>query len=310
MRINSHIIRSIRDMLSLETIKLALYTGVPLAIFWIGMGWLLWDPLTAFTIKVISWIPFSVVRANGAFIIIFFLWFAAVLISYALFVGLFSGLLLAQKEESKFEAINFGTIFGLAIFWAVVIFASWPTLSQKIEYYLTLLPFQTVAEGIAWLLAIHIIYNLFLISEYFVVFLFREPYIAALLEKHYPDCSITDSGLRAKAFGRLTRDTLLYIPLFLLLLPLIFIPVANFLATWFLWAWLYKESAFLGVCSLLCDDGVYSELREHKGIFFLISLLSALLNFIPIISIFTPFFVFTLYFHWIMEERKARGVSC
>jgi len=303
MRINNYIIKSIRDMLSLETIKLALYTGVPLALFWIAVGWLLWDPITAFTIKVISWIPFSVVRANGAFIIIFYLWFAAVLISYALFVGLFSGLLLAQKEESRFEAINFGTIFVFAIFWAVVIFASWPALNERIQYYLTLLPFQTVAEGIAWLLAIHILYNLFLISEYFVVFLFREPFIAALLEKHYPDFETKEANLKARAFGRLTRDTLLYLLLFVLILPVLFIPVANFLATWFLWAWLYKESAFLGVCSLLCDERLYDDLREHKGTLFVISLLAALLNFIPIISFFTPFFVFTLYFHWIMEER-------
>ena len=307
MRINNYIIKSIRDMLSLETIKLALYTGIPLAALWGLLGWFLWEPLTTLTTQIISWIPFSVVRANGAFIIIFYLWFAAVLISYAFFIGLFSGLLLSKKDETKFEAINFGTIFALAIFWAVVIFASWPVLSEKIQYYLTLLPFQTVAEGIAWLLAIHILYNLFLISEYFVVFLFREPFIAALLEKHYPDLELKKSDLKAKAFGRLTRDTLLYIPLFLLLLPVLFIPVANFLATWFLWAWLYKESAFLGVCSLLCDERLYKDLREHKGTLFVISLLAALLNFIPIISFFTPFFVFTLYFHWIMEERTKLG---
>ena len=309
MKINTFLIKAIKDMISLDTIRLALYTGVPLAFIWLGIGWLLWDWAIALTSYAISWLPFSVVRANGAFIIIFFIWFSAVLISYALFIGLFSGFILGNKKESQFEAINFSIIFILSILWAIIIFLNWDFLDQKIQYYLTILPFQTVADAIAALLAVYIFYNLFLISEYFVVFIFREPFIQALLEKHYPDVEIKKDFSSLKAYNRLYLDIAIFLIASFLAIPLLFIPVANFLVIWFLWAWLYKESAFLGVCSIICTEEDYARLKEHKGYMMVASLLAALLNFIPIISFFTPFFVMTLYFHWIMEEKinTAKG---
>ncbi len=304
MQLNRFLIKSVRDMLSLDTIKLALFTGVPIAALWGIVGWIFWDSVVNLTTHIINWIPFSIVRANGAFIITFFIWFSAVLISYAIFIGLFSGFLLAQKKESRYEAINFTLIFILSAFWAAIIFYAWPILDTKIQYFLTVLPFQTVAEGIAWLLAIYIFYNLFLITEYLTVFIFKEPFIQALLEKHYPDFELSKPTQTARAYSRLFFDITLFFALSLLSIPILFIPIANFLVIWFLWAWLYKESAFLGICSLICTKEEIEKLREHKLYLLSASLVAALLNFIPIISFFTPFFVMTLYFHWVMEEKQ------
>ncbi|MRI82841.1 MAG: hypothetical protein C6I00_00280 [Nitratiruptor sp.] len=306
MQINRHLIKAVRDILSLETIKLALVTAIPVALLWLALGWLLWDPMVALTSRIIDWVPFSLVRANGAFILTFFLWFGVVLISYALIIGLFSGLFLAQKQESKFEAINFTLIFFLALFWTFIFFANWPTINGQIEYLLTILPFQTVAKGIATLLALYIFYNLFLMSEYLVVFLFREPFLTALLEKHYPSFQSPSRLMEARPYSRLGLDLFLFFTLSILSIPLLFIPIANFLVVWFLWAWLYKESALLGVCSLFCTWEEYEKLHEERLILFATALLAGLLNFIPIISFFTPFFVMALYFHWVME-RKGVG---
>ncbi|BCD67639.1 hypothetical protein NitYY0918_C0539 [Nitratiruptor sp. YY09-18] len=293
-------------MLSLDIIKLALLTGVPLFLIWLGIGYLLWEPMVEFTSWIISWIPFSIVRANGAFIISFFIWFSAVLISYALFVGLFSGFLLGGKKESSFEAINFFIIFILSIFWSGVILYNWPWLSKEIAHLLTLLPFDTVAKGIAWLLAFYIFYNLFLISEYLVIFTFREPFIKALMEKHLGDMELKRSSHISAVFtySKLYQGVLWFFVASFLILPVLFIPIANFLAVWFLWAWLYKESAFVGVCSMLCSKEDFHRLKEHKIYFISASLVAALLNFIPIISIFTPFFIMDLYFHWIISQRE------
>jgi len=305
MQINRFIVKSVRDMLSLDTIKLALITGVPLFLIWLGIGFLLWDPVVRFTSWIISWIPFSIVRANGAFIITFFLWFAAVLVSYALFVGLFSGFLLGGKKESRFEAINFTLIFIFSIFWAIVILANWPWLNEEIARLLTILPFDTVAKGLAWLLACYLFYNLFLISEYLVIFSFREAFIRALMEKHLGDVELGSADISAfLTYSKLYWGIVWFFIASLLIVPILFIPVANFLAVWFVWAWLYKESAFVGVCSMLCTREDFARLKEHKAYFIAASLVAALLNFIPIISIFTPFFIMDLYFHWIVSERR------
>ncbi len=306
MKINTFLVKTINDMLSLDTIKLALITSIPLLFVWIGLGWLFWDPVVHLTTQIITWIPFSIVRANGAFIITFFIWFVAVLVSYAVFIGLFSGFLLGGKRERHFEAINFTLIFLFSIFWAGAILYRWDWFDYEIQRFLTILPFDTVAQGLAWLLAFYLFYNLFLISEYLVIFTFREAFIKAMMEKHLGDIELAKTDIsKARAYGRLYWDIFWFFIASLLILPILFIPVANFLAIWFVWAWLYKESAFLGVCSLLCTKEEMERLREHKGYFLLASLAAALLNFIPIISIFTPFFVMDLYFHWIIEEKSS-----
>ncbi len=310
MKINTYIVKTINDMLSLDTIKLALATGIPIMLLWIGIGWILWEPVTSYTIQIIEWIPFSVVRANGAFIITFFIWLILVLVSYALFIGLFSGFLLGGKKERKFEAINFSLIFFFAIFWAAAIMINWPWINHEIQRFLNILPFETVAQGLSWLLAFYLFYNLFLITEYFVVFLFREPFIMGLLERHADDMEINETEIsKARTYGVLYRDIIWFLIASFLILPVLFIPVANFLAVWFIWAWLYKESAFMGVCSLLCTKEEMERLREHKAYFVVSSLTAALLNFIPIINIFTPFFVMALYFHWIIEMKREKSID-
>ena len=305
MKINTYIVRTIRDMLSLSTIKLALMTAVPLFFIWVGIGWLLWEPLVNFTTQIITWVPFSIVRANGAFVITFMLWFIAVLVSYAIFIGLFSAFILGGKKESRFEAINFTLIFIFSIFWAGVIMIFWPDINYQIQRFLTILPFDTVAKGIAWILAFYILYNLFLITEYFVVFLFREPFLKALAEKYAGELDITPRDISgARTYYTLYKDIFWFFIASILILPILFIPIANFLAVWFVWAWLYKESAFIGVCSLLCTKEEYMRLKEHKAYLVVASLSAALLNFIPIINVFTPFFIMDLYFHWVMEIKK------
>ncbi len=308
MTINRYIIKAIDDMLSLDTIKLALITSVPLLLVWIGLGWLFWKPVTDFTVHIITWVPFSIVRANGAFIITFFLWFIAVLVSYAIFIGLFSGFLLGGKRERKFEAINFTLIFIFSIFWAGFIMYKWPWIDYEIKRFLTILPFDTVAQGLAWLLAFYLFYNLFLITEYITIFTFREAFIKALLEKHTGEMELSTQDIsKAKTYYTLYLDIFWFFIASILILPILFIPIANFLAVWFVWAWLYKESAFMGVCSLLCTKADYERLQEHKAYFVVTALTSALLNFIPIINIFTPFFVMDLYFHWIIENRQGKN---
>ncbi len=307
MKINHYIIKAINDMLSLDTIKLALITAIPLLAIWGALGYLFWQPVTSFTNQIITWIPFSIVRANGAFVITFFLWFVAVLVSYALFIGLFSGFLLGGKKESRFEAINFTLIFFFSIFWAGFIFYKWDWIDYEIQRFLTLLPFDTVSQGLSWLLALYLFYNLFLITEYLVIFTFREAFIKAMMEKHLGDIELTQYSIsKAKTYARLYWDIIWFFIASLLILPILFIPIANFLAVWFVWAWLYKESAFLGVCSLLCEEELYKKLKDNKGYFVLTALTAALLNFIPIINIFTPFFVMDLYFHWIIETKSTQ----
>ncbi len=292
-------------MLSLETIKLALVTGIPLMLIWFVIGWITWEPVIGVTSAIITWIPFSIVKANGAFIIVFFIWFAAILLSYALIIGLFSGFILGNKKESQFEAINFSIILLLTLFWSYILITFWPLLNHEIQRFLTLLPFDTVDKGLSWLLALYIYYNLFLITEYFVVFLYREPYLLGLIERNYPELETITEIKNSKIYGTLYKDIAIFLILMVVTIPVLFIPIANFLTILFIWAWLYKESAFLGVCSYMCSNADLERLDEHRGFRIMVSLTASMFNFIPIVSVFTPFFLMSIYFHWIVAEKEA-----
>jgi len=293
------IVKTIREMFRLEIVRLALYTGVPIALIWMGLGWLLWEPVTALTTHFVNWLPFSMIRANGSFLILFFVWFTLVLISYALFAGLFGPVLFRHE---RFEILNFTSIVAFAILWAVALFLAKPLLEAKIEHLLSVLPFQTVAEGIASLLGLFLFYNLFLATQYLIVLIFKDPFIKAIVEIDYPHHQ--SAGLSIKIFPRLLLDALFFLALMVLAIPLLFIPFLNLFIVWLLWAWFYRESAFLAVCSVVCEERDLRSLRTRKLELFLLSLTAALLNFIPIVSFFTPYFVMTLYLHWIMAHKE------
>ncbi|WP_281951000.1 EI24 domain-containing protein [Nitrosophilus kaiyonis] len=304
VKFNYFFVKSIKDVLTTDSIKLALITGIPVLLLWFGIGWLLWDVVTSYTYKIITWIPFSIIRANGAFIISFFIWFLATMITYAFIIGLFTNFFYKNIESRFYEFLNVLLILMISVFWSAVIIFKWNLIYEEIKKLLTWLPFETVDQGISYLLAIYIFYNFFVITLYLVVFIYKEPYLSTLKDIHYPDIDSQNNIKSNFAFAILSRDIFLFIVFMLAAVPVLFIPFANFLIIWFLWTWLYKESAFLGVCSMFCADYDFDELKHHRLIIWSIALTASVLNFIPIISFFTPFFVLTMYFHWIMHHKK------
>jgi len=307
VKFNYFFIKAVKDVLSFETLKLALITGIPILFLWFGLGWLFWDSVVALTSKIITWIPFSIVRANGAFIIAFFIWFLSVMVTYAFIIGFFNNFIYKKIESRFYEFINVVFVLSISTFWALVILLKWQVIYKAIEKLLTLLPFETVDQAISYILAIYIFYNFFVITLYFVVFVFKEPYLATIKDLHYPDIEILKHIKSNKAYAILIRDIILFLLFIVAVLPVLFIPFANFLVVLFLWTWLYKESAFLGVCSLFCAEYEYEDLKHHRLTIWVIALISSLINFIPIISIFTPFFILTIYFHWIVHYKRVKS---
>ncbi len=312
VKFNYFFVKSIKDVLSYETIKLALITAIPISIMWIGLGWLLWDEAVSVIYKAIAWIPFSIIRANGAFIIAFFIWILVTMVTYSFIVALFSNFFYKRIESRFYEFLNVILVLFISVFWSLVIILKWENLYDIIKKLLTLLPFETVDQGVSYLLTLYLFYNFFVITLYAIVYIFKEPYLTTLKEIHYQDVKDIDRISVRNSYIVLFRDILLFIVFTLVAIPLLFIPFANILTIWFLWAWLYKDSAFVGICSLFCNNEELNEAKHHRIVIWIITVTASLLNFIPLISFFTPFFVLTMYFHWIMHFKKlnireARG---
>ncbi|WP_200762244.1 EI24 domain-containing protein [Nitrosophilus alvini] len=300
----SIVIRSIKDVLSWEIVKFSLMIGIPLAILWIFLGYIFWPVMVSFAYKSISWIPFSIVKANGAFITLFFIWFQAVTVSFALIMAFFNVPIYRYVSKRRYEYLIISIIAGLAVFWAIVIVLNWHTLFVGIEKILTWFPFQTVDEAISWLLAIFLVYNFYILSFFLLVLVYIDPFLDAMREKHYPDLKSVPESSHIAVLGTAVRDAALFALFILIFLPFLFIPFLNIALQLFLWTWLYKESYFLSVCAKFCTKVEYKKIKSHKFSIWMIALFASLLNFLPVVNILAPFFAINMYFHWIVKQKE------
>ena len=302
-QLNGYLIRSIRDMLTWNVLRYVLFIGIPLMVLWLWIGYELWNVAVTFTSMVVGWVPFSIVKANGAEFIGFFLWFVAVLVSFAALTALIGPPILRLFKQRTYYIYTFTSLILLSIFWAWFMLLKWRFIDTELRELLTELPFQTVADGLAWLLAFYFFYNGFILTLFFVISFFRKSFLERIRERDYPDVPMTVERLRKIHHFRLVWDIVTFLILSLLLFPLLFVPVANVLMQLFLWAWLYRESYFLSTCTLYCNEVEYRHLREHRLTIWAIAVMTATLNFLPVINIFAPFFAQIMFFHWIMEHR-------
>ena len=305
-QVNSYLIRSVNDILKWNVLRFALFIGLPLMGLWIWIRLKVWDYAVAITSMIISWIPFSIVEANGALIIIFFIWFIAVLVSFAAVTALIGPPILRKLKQRTQYVYTFTTLLILSTFWALFILAKWNYIFSEIRNLLTLLPFQTVADGSAWLLAFYFFYNAFILTLFFVISIFRKPFLETIRKREYPQVDIENAGVKKKHQIRIFLDAFFFILFSIVAFPVLFIPIANIFIQILLWTWLYRESYFLSTCNLYCTEEDYLALREHHFMIWSIATLSSLLNFLPVINIFAPFFAQIMFFHWIMAHKGEK----
>ncbi len=307
MNVYGIFLRSLRDLIRWSVLREVLITGLPTLLIWIAIGWVVWEPLLHLTSQVISWVPFSIVKANGALLILFLLWGVAVLVSYAFLTALIAPILF-QKMKKGYYYYSFTTLIILATGWAWYILMHWGLFKNSIaNKLLTWLPFQTVAEGSAILLNFYILYSFYILTLFLIISLFRQSFLSNILEIDYPDASINKTNIKTGHKFIALRDTGMFIGLTLLFSPLLMIPIINVLIQLLLWAWLYRDANFRGTCRLYCTQEKFEQLKGHKFIIWSIAFFASILNFIPIINIFTPFFAQLIIFHWIMAENGVKS---
>ncbi len=58
-----------KEILTWNTMKIALIIGVLVSVFWAGVGFLFWDHIVSLGARVVELVPFSMVRSNGAWML-------------------------------------------------------------------------------------------------------------------------------------------------------------------------------------------------------------------------------------------------
>ncbi|WP_457561062.1 EI24 domain-containing protein [Caminibacter sp.] len=300
MKISVCISKSFKNLFDPDVLKVVFALSLPIFIFYFGILFFFWDNIIQISYHLISWVPFSVLKLNGAFFIMFFLWFISVVVSFAVITAIFSPLFLKKAGERAHYVYVVSSIIFFSLLYAFLFITKWDFIYSEIQRLLTILPFDTVSKAVGAILAVYIFYNLFILTLFIAIFFFAKPLLEAIKEAEYPDVEINKED--KFAFKRVfLKDVGLFVLLFILLFPLFFVPVINIGIQLFLWTKLYHDSFLYFVCNEYCSNDVFEEIKNHNLKTILLASFAASFNFLPIINFFAPFFTIILFFHCVMQ---------
>jgi len=138
------IIFGFKNLLHLQTLKYILSVGIVINFSWIVLGYFFWSSIINFTQDIIAFVPFSMIRSNGAWMLSTFLWLQIVLITFALTFAFLGNFIMAKVPKNQYGKFSISIAFISALVWGVVWFFYGGVIYKKLTMLLTYLPFQTV----------------------------------------------------------------------------------------------------------------------------------------------------------------------
>ena len=296
------IIFGFKEILTWNTMKYALISGTIISAIWIGIGVLFWDNLIALSSHILGWIPFSMVRSNGAWMLSTFLWLQLILLTFALVFAFAGNLILRVVSKDRYSSFSLWVALGSTLFWSAVWFVKGDYIYQEFLKLLTWLPFETIEKGIAFLIAFYLIYNAIVVSMVFIASLFSEPLLVAVEKKHFNERKVKRDHIFA-SIGYTFKDSLIFLALSIVAFPLLFIPVVNIFTQIALWIWLTKDTMGYDGITLTSSEVTKEKLKEHRKALWFISFVTVLFNFIPVLNLFGPFFGEISMFHYFKNRE-------
>ena len=294
-----------KEILTWNTMKYALLSGFIVSVIWGFVGYLLWDQMIALSSSIMDFVPFSMVRSNGAWMLSTFLWFQLVIITFALIFAFFGNFILRTISKEKYTSFSILVILSSALFWAIVWFFQGEYIYHRFLELLTWMPFETVEKGIAYLIAFYFIYNAIVVSMVFVTSMFSKPLMSSVEMRHFGEDDVVHDHT-FNIVGYTLKDSALYLVASLIAFPLLFIPVINILVQTVLWNYLVKDTMSYDAASLVYEKVDTKEIKgKWKGLGS-ISFVSILFNFVPILNFFGPYFGEISMFHYLKSLKNHK----
>ncbi len=283
--------------------KYALISGTIVSAFWIVLGTLFWDDIIGISSAILDWIPFSMVRSNGAWMLSTFVWLQLILVTFALFFAFFGNFIIRAVSKEKYSTFSLWVAFGSTIFWSIIWFSKGDYIHAQFLRLLTWLPFETIEKGVSFLIGFYIIYNAIVVSMVFVASFFSEPLLVTVEKKHFKDSQVERDHVFSSISYTL-KDVFIYTILSIVAFPLLFIPIINIFTQIVLWMWLTKDTMSYDALSLTSETVDKTRLKEHRVAIWFISFIAVLFNFIPILNLFGPFFGQISMYHYLKNEQE------
>jgi uncharacterized protein involved in cysteine biosynthesis len=200
---------------------------------------------------------------------------------------------------------------GSFLFWIVVLRLLWEPFERFVASWIGMIPFvggwEWFQTGGAFLAALALGYALVIVTISLATSLWSEKILLKLAAREYPRLRPSGSAKIHRSIYYTVKASLLFLILFLVTLPLIFVPILGQL--WMLWLWsiLLREPTVYDVGALFIPDE--SELKRLAKRSRLIALVAAAFNYIPFLNIFAPLFAQILFLHHIASQAMKPPVS-
>jgi len=194
-----------------------------------------------------------------------------------------------------------------AIFWGIVFFIFHSQINNFFVYLISHIPFianaNWIKDIVEFIGGIFIYYQLLIITSTLIVGIIADRVVDRINEKYY--------HLERKGFGSLIgsigitlKYNLIFIILFIIFLPAMFIPGINILTNIILWMILIKEPVFYDSVAFYATKEEYQKLKQDKLKIFLIAFLGSLLFLVPILGIFVYIAQLILFTHFNLQKLK------
>ncbi len=194
--------------------------------------------------------------------------------------------------------ITLGAFVAMGIFFWIF----WGGFSSLIVSLVSHIPFighfAFVQGAGSFLGALIVAYGLIIVAISILTSLYSPKLLLKLAKKNYA-IEGKDSSKISKSIFYTVKAGIIFIILLILCLPLLFIPVLGQIIMLLLWAVLLKEPTFYDVASLFGKEN--SNLKNSKTLW-LIAIIAAAFNFIPVLNLFAPVFAQIMFMHWLLSK--------
>ena len=195
-----------------------------------------------------------------------------------------------------------------AIFWGIVFFVFHSQINGFFVYITNHIPF---ISGVDWIKniieaigGIFIYYQLLIITSTMIVGIIADKIVDRINEKYY--------HLQKNGFGSFTgsllvtlKYNLIFIILFIISFPSMFIPGVNILVNIILWVILIKNPIFYDSIAMYATKMEYEKLKQNqKTTTLIIAVLSATLFLVPVLGVFVYVIQLLLFTHYNLKRLK------
>lgn len=197
------------------------------------------------------------------------------------------------------------------LFWSMVFLLFHSQLKEFAHSLIAYVPFATAdwIENIAsMVILIFLFYQFVLITVILSLVFLAKKIVLSINEKHY-HLGLNGDGSLSTSFLVALKASVIFLLLYLLLLPTLFIPGINVAVHLALWSILIKQPLLCSSTVMVAEKSEYkSLLRKHRWSLILMSVLLSVLYIIPVIGAFVAVFQLVVFAHYSLTKiKQGRG---